>query len=197
LYGGTKPYSFYNFAIRPCIADLDGNICESNSIIKSFLNQVFLDVRTVDFSVSHFDSDPAHPFVKGDRFSVSQTIFRRIWMSFNHIEYNSDVGFVFSETQKTFFHAFDSFSSEVDLRDQKTNVTPYTFLWLTLVNSPRKVVYFRNYMKAQNLLANIGGIAKSILLIGSFLNNIISRKLYFEDLINSLFLTNFQTFKAI
>jgi hypothetical protein len=49
LYGGTKPYSFYNFAIRPCIADLDGNICESNSIIKSFLNQVFLDVRTVDF----------------------------------------------------------------------------------------------------------------------------------------------------
>jgi hypothetical protein len=116
-------------------------------------------------------------------------------MSFKNIEYNSDVGYVFSDIQPNFFHAFDSFSSEVDLRDQKTNVTPYTFLWLTLVNSPRKVVYFRNYMKVQNLLANIGGIVKGIILIGSLFNNIISSKLFYQDLINILFSTAYYNYE--
>jgi hypothetical protein len=78
LYGGANPYSFYNFAIRPCVNELDNNVCDNSTVIKSFLNQVFLDVRTVDFSVSHFETNPAQPVAKGDRFSVSQTIFRRI-----------------------------------------------------------------------------------------------------------------------
>jgi hypothetical protein len=184
LYGDTEPYSFYNFAIRPCINELDGNVCENSTYIKNFLNQVFLDVRTVDFSVSNFDVNPAKPFARGDRFTVSQSIFRRIWVSFKTVEYNTDEGLIFSQFRVDRFHHIEQFNSEVDMRDQKTNVTPYTFLWITLINSSNKVVYYRTYMKAQTLLANVGGVIKGIMSFASVINFFISMKLYYSKLIN-------------
>ncbi len=174
LYGGTKPYSFFNFAFRPCINELDNNVCENSTYIKGFLNQVFLDIRSVDFSISNFDASPAMPVGKGDRFSVSQTIFRRIWMNFKNIQYTTDIGYLFTNTQTDNFHVLESYSSEMDLRDQKTNVTPFTFLWLTLVNSSHKINYFRSYMKLQNLIANIGGVIKGLILIATLINSFIS-----------------------
>lgn len=186
LYGDTEPYSFYNFAIRPCVDELDGDICYNSTYIKSFLNQVFLDVRTVDFSVANFNTIPYFPVARGDRFTVSQSIFRRIWMKYKSIDYNSDIGYVFSENIQNSFHQLGEFSSDVDMRDQKTNVTPYTFLWLTLINSNQKSFYYRSYLKAQTMFANVGGIIKLIFLIANVLNFTISKKLYYSLLINKI-----------
>jgi hypothetical protein len=185
LYGDTDPYSFYNFANRPCVPELDGDVCYNQAYIKGFLNQVFLDVRTVDFSISNFDSNPFYAVARGDRFTVSQSIFRRIWMKYKSVKYNTDLGYVFSENSENNFHQIDGYTSDVDMRDQKTNVTPYTFLWLTMVNSSQKSIYYRTYMKAQEFLANICGIIKTIMILASFLNYTISKKLYYSLLINT------------
>ena len=146
LYGDSDPYSFYNFAIRPCVSELDGEgVCYSSTYIKGFLNQVFLDIRTIDFSVANYKSTPFNAVARGDRFTISQSIFRRLWMKYRSVKYNSDVGPIFSDIEENFFHQIDSFTSDVDMRDQKTNVTPYTFLWITLVNSNQRLIFNRKF----------------------------------------------------
>ncbi len=58
VYGDTEPYSFYNFSIRPCVTVLDWDVCCNSTYIKGFLNKVFLDIRTVEFSVANLNKIP-------------------------------------------------------------------------------------------------------------------------------------------
>ncbi len=110
VYGDTEPYSFYNFAIRPCVTKVDGDVCYNSTYIKSFLNKVFLDIRTVEFSVANFNKIPYFPVARGDRFTGSQSIFRRIWMKYKSINYVSDIGYVFVENLNYIFHQLGEFS---------------------------------------------------------------------------------------
>ena len=128
---------------------------------------------TVDYNL---DSNGAHNkpyslFVRSDRHSVSNTVYKRIWMYMESIDYYKDVGLVFESQELYRFFKMNSFRYDMDARDIFNEVTiPGTFANLSVLNYSNKRTYFQKYMKAQEFFANMGGITKIIGVIAMILN---------------------------
>lgn len=96
LYGNIKPYSFYHFHIYKCIKENENNECEDESKIDELLSDTYLDMRTVDYSINSQNSENVKiATVRTDRHMVSDSVYKRIWMYINWVEYVTDRGFFF------------------------------------------------------------------------------------------------------
>lgn len=187
IYGDTNPFSYLHFYLRPCIKSIDNIECESDATIKNYLSAAYLDFRTINYAMNSHSKKPYNNIVHSERLLFSNTIFRRIWMYYKTIYYNTDFGIVFESIQKDKFFQIDSFKNDIDVRvvSGSGNV-PFSFLRMTLSNLNVSSIYNRSYIKAMDFLANIGGIIKGLTTIGFILNYIISEKLFNLHLINHL-----------
>lgn len=187
VYGDTNPFSYLHFYLRPCIKNIDNIECESDSSIKSYMSAAYLDFRTINYAMNSYLITPYQNIVHSERFLFSNTIFRRIWMYYKKIYYNSDFGYIFEEITKTNFFQIDSYKNDIDIRVVSASGTvPFSFLRMTLSNLNSSSEYSRTYTKAQNFLANVGGIIRGLTLIGFIINYSISEKLFNLHLINHL-----------
>ena len=82
------------------------------------------------------------------------------------------------------FQVSDS-KENVDLRPEGT--VPGSFALISVLMNKYENFYNRKYYKCQNFLADLGGIIKGLLLIGTFLNFLISEEFYFIDLVEILY----------
>jgi len=152
----------------------------------NYLTNVYLDVLSIDNSIDSFENQPNVLYLRSDRHAFSSTVFKRIWMYYHTFAYNTDNGLVLTENNLTSFNqADDNFRYDIDLRNLNSSVVPGTFTGLTVSNSPLKYNYFRSYLKAQNVFANMGGAIKAIMIVSFIANYIISTKLYNVKIINA------------
>lgn len=188
LYGDASPFSYLHFYLRPCRNETDDVVCENSDILKTYLGGAYFDFRTINFAMDSYSINPYKPLVHGERFLISNSIFRRIWMYYKTVYYKSDFGYIFESVDTSKFYQIDSFTNDVDLRNVNsgTGTVPYSFLWMTMLNLKKSTTFTRTYMKAQNFLANVGGIIRGITLIAYILNYIVSLKLLNIYLINHL-----------
>lgn len=185
LYGNIKPYGFYHFHIYKCIKENENNECEDESKIDELLSDTYLDMRTVDYSINSQNSEKVKTAtIRTDRHMVSDSVYKRIWMYIDWVDYVTDKGFFFSDEETENFHQVNSIRYDVDLRDIGISVVPGTFLTVSILTTGQTLIYNRHFLKFQEYLASIGGITKFISTVGFLLNYYVSQNSYYIKLIN-------------
>lgn len=182
-YGNIYPFGYYHFYVTMCIDSPD---CLDFKEIKKITENVYLDFRTVDYTIDNMKEEAKVEIVRTDRHMISSTVYKRIWLYLNSIKYTTDTGLFFNTQSTEYFSQFDSMRYDIDLRDILGGTIPGTFVTLTVLNTGNTMIYDRKYLKLQEYLASIGGIAKFIQIAAFILNYTFSQNTYFVKLINDL-----------
>lgn len=182
-YGAVTPFGYYHFYVSLCN---DRSDCLPLPELTSITEHIYLDFRTVGYSINPKKHDPKIAKVHSDRHMLSSTVYKRIWVYFDQITYVTDSGFFFpSESTETFFR-FSSMRYDIDLRDKTLETIPGTFLTMSLLNTGDIRIFNRHYFKIQDYLATIGGIIKFVNVVAMMLNYYFSKNSYNLKLINEV-----------
>lgn len=190
IYGGEQVFQYYHFYITMCINSTENSNCYDDATITKYLKATYLDVLTVDYNLYSNDKGekPYTLFIRSDRHSLSNTVYKRVWMYMESIDYYKDMGLVFESRKLYSFFKVNSFRYDMDMRDIFNGVTvPGTFANLSILNYSNRKTYYQKYMKAQEFFANVGGITKIINVACLLLNYGFSEGAYKTELITYMF----------
>jgi hypothetical protein len=192
-YGNSATgFSFLNFDVDKCM-NLSRSIDPSNGIIRDSTNcftdekiqttffSSFISIAHVDIYIDHNNiTTPTQVYARIDLLPVSTSIYKRYFrfMKVNH--YDSDSGFIFESIESETNFQVDFDTNAVDLRKDAFG----KFSQISFVMNDKEEKFVRSFIKFQNALANIGGVVKVILLIGTIMSNYISDKLFYIFLSN-------------
>lgn len=191
-YGSPTFNQALNLRIRSC-ADEIGDICSNSSYVSSTLKDALLDIRVLDVMIDNSNVDVQNNYIYGERIGISNSVYRRILISFREIQYESDFGFVFESKTVLSFNQYETYRTETDLRSYNSNrsdISNYkVFAWANIIASKTKSIHQRSYLKAQSALANVGGIIQVLITLTTVIGYPISKSLYELELINSISLS--------
>ena len=180
LYGNVYPFSYYSFTVRKCLNSTENNnICYSNDEILDIMQQPYLDVIFIDYSINSLNKHEVKELiVRKERYEISSTIYKRIWLYFDYIKYITDYGYIFPNEQIEYFHSYDSV--RIDM-----NYYPFSnaLVTLTVLNNGKNSIYNKQYTKAQDYLAIIGGLIKMITVFCTILNYYNSKNSFYLKII--------------
>ena len=191
IYGGTHLFQYYHFYITMCInSTLNNNHCVDNKTMNKLLKATYLDVLTIDYNLDITNSrdKPFKPYVRSDRHSISNTVYKRVWMYMENIDYIKDIGLLFEKDTMYSFYQVNSFKYDMDLRDIYNGVTiPGTFANLSILNFNIKHTYIATYMKVQEFIAYIWSLSNVIKIFAIIVNYCFSESSYKQKIIGYVF----------
>jgi hypothetical protein len=191
IYGGTQLFQYYHFYITMCInSTLNNNHCVDNKTMNKLLKATYLDVLTIDYNLDITNSrdKPFKPYVRSDRHSISNTVYKRVWMYMENIDYIKDIGLLFEKDTMYSFYQVNSFKYDMDLRDIYNGVTiPGTFANLSILNFNIKQSYIATYMKVQEFIAYIWSLSNVIKIFAIIVNYCFSESSYKQKIIGYVF----------
>ena len=191
-YAAPEPNSYFEYYLRPCQNETDkipGSLhppCKTAAEINPILDAGYIDIRTISYSVETVAKVPYKIEVENERFSASSSVAKKIWMRYKPVTFISDIGLVFEEKENYNFFTINDYPTEVDLRDTSKGTIPGTYLKVHIINYKDEIVFHRYYSKAQQLVADLGGILKSIQLIGYLLTFYFNLDMFELYLFNNL-----------
>jgi hypothetical protein len=180
LYGvpaESDHQSFINIYLNKCVNDttINKTDCYPEDIINSKLEPTRFQTIFIDYQANHGDfSKPIKPLLKNDGVQVAYDLNKRYTYGIRKIQYDSDIGMIFTDTQTTIKYQVEDRVSDV----VKSN-SP-CFISVGIMISRYINLYNRNYYKMQNLLADVGGIIKSTILIVTAINSFLTDRLYYN-----------------
>jgi len=190
IYGDNKPFLYYVFYFSKCINNTnENNNCLPDLEIEKKLSDIYLDIKYISYLNPKY-SNKGEIIIKNDRFIVSSSIYKRIWLFFNYVKYKIDNGIFFPSYIKSEYHQYDNSRIDIDLRNKSLNDIPETFLAVTILTSGNIYNYKKSYLKIQDYLATIGGIVKAITYIFYLLNYFNSVNSYYTQLIKDFIIEN-------
>lgn len=185
MYGDIHPFGYYHFYIYLCINESDDDTCIEQKESEALLSNTYLEIRTVDYSIENEHlNHVSKPLVRTDRHMLSMTVYKRIWLFINEINYISDNGILFESKETEHFHQVDSYRYDVDLRNITKGTIPGTFATLSILSTGNIIYYTRRYSKIQDYLATVGGIVHIISTFTYVVNFYISKNYYYLRLID-------------
>lgn len=190
VYGDLTKISRYmdiNF-VRCINGTKEGVICRPEYEIQEVLKEIFFLPYYVNYYMdSNNINDPFQMYIKSDAFPANYGIFKRFFYYYNKVNYITDYGLLFEDKKTQIQYLKNSFFQNVNL-SPGNGFPEGTIATFTLSNGNSEKIYERSYSKLQNLLANLGGIIKGVIVISKTLSYLITRKQYSLFLINDLLL---------
>ena len=183
IYGNVLPFSYYYFYFQLCDYNNDKN-CFSLSEIENLLSDTYLDMRTINYEIDTESKEVKKPILKSDRFMISLTIHKRIWIYFTSVKYITDTGFFFNIYKEENFFQYDSIRYDIDLRETEIDGIERTFLGITILSNGYTMILTRKFTKIQDYIATISGIIKAVIMLVFSLNFFYSQNNYYFKLIN-------------
>lgn len=189
-YGSSEFHQFINFRIRGCYEENEGiGKCLSPEQVDKITSDMYIDIRILNTNIIHDSINPKQNELLGQRIQISNTIFKRIFLKINTVDYTTDFGYLFESQETLHINQYNDYTTDSVFKfyNDPSNKSYYkVFTMLNIMNNQTKIFYKRSYMKAQTLLANIGGIFKGIAVIAQMLNYLISKRLFDEELCNEV-----------
>lgn len=182
-YGDIYPYSYYHFTIKMCMKKPE---CLPIEEVKRKTEGVYLDFRTVDNTVDNYHKQPNITVIKSERYTVSSTVYKRLWVYFDNIKYTTDEGILFPMESIRYFSQYESIRFDTDNRNISTGLNAGIFASVSFLTTGERLIYNRRYLKIQDYLASIGGLTKFIEICAGILNYFYSQNTYYLKLIKSL-----------
>ena len=193
-YGSFTPFSYYNFYFVKCNVSLDSN-CYKSEEIESILSNVYMDMRTINYEINSELKDVREANIISERFMISLSVFKRIWMIYDNVKYITDKGYFLTNKKEINFFQFQSLRYDTDLRNNIENTIPGSFLYFTISFSGHTSTFIRTFNKIQDYTATLSGIIKIISLIAQFCNYFYSQNQYYFRLINGFMIPEHQISK--
>jgi hypothetical protein len=109
--------------------------------IQLILSNVYLDMKTIDYAIKSYKKDIKELTIKSERFMLSLSVYKRIWMYLNNIQYI---------TKWLNFFQHDSIRYDVYLRDIEKMTIKGTFLSFTILSTGHIQRYHRKFVKIQD-----------------------------------------------
>ena len=184
IYGNLYPFSYYNFYFIRCNISEDSN-CYTPTEIENTLSNVYMDMRTINYEINSNLIDVREITIRSERFMISLSVFKRIWMFLNNIKYITDNGFFLKKKYEINFFQYNSMRYDTDLRDTLRETTvPGTFLSFTVASTGHNLLFIRTFSKVQDYMATLSGIIRIVTIIAQFVNYFYSQNQYYFRLIN-------------
>ncbi len=180
-------YGFLSLYLNRCVNTTESSNCHSNEEIDRYLGDARLHLGINNNVIdSNRKGDALTHELKKYALAVTTSIHKRIQIFLKKLVYTTDVGWVFEEfivenghqalkpyETYTLMSAVESLNSLVPV--------PGNFAEVMIANNGDKDMYNRSYFKLQELLANIGGVVKGVLIAALVIEN------YFAKTMNSLY----------
>ena len=191
IYGNNIPFVYYNIYFSKCINNTKFNSCKNDKYIYEILSDAYLDLRYIDYSINNLNQkNVAEIKIRNERFILSISVYKRIWLYIKKITYLTDNGLFYHKYTNETFHQYDSIRIDSDLRDLSLSDINGTFTSITISNSGTVDIYKRNYLKFQDYLATVGGIAKALSIFCYSLNYFNAKNSYYKKIIKDFIIEN-------
>lgn len=180
LYGGSSLYTFSFYKFHQCDTVTPNPECYSQSKIDQIFRGTFFEYVYLSYLSTSFQNDPRIPTLQKERNSVSNLNRQRFWHGLHHVEYNSDFGILFESKETVKFFNVEFYKqtfAPLDLPFLYSGKT--SFIQLSFENHKTITIYERNFTKAQQLLANIGGMINGIMVIAEIIYYTFGNKMMF------------------
>ena len=139
------------------------NKCKSEDEINEILNEGFIGMFFPDYSFEPVNfNNPYKTYVRNLYEGISMKFFENIVLYFKLVEIITDSGYFFDDKQSIYFASYDYSQNDLDLNDL------INFLSITIRVSSKREVHERNYIKVQEIVSNVGGMLKIVLLFGEY-----------------------------
>jgi hypothetical protein len=189
MYGDiSNGFEFASIFINKCSnsSNITGKTdCFSSDIIEKRLSKSLLNILRISYDINHDENDPFDSHLISDVFDLSTTIFQKIYYPLKRTIYNTEEGLVFTQTVSVNFTQVEQTRIYSDFR--KSGIDPETFSTIIFTTSEGTDIYYRSYLKIQDVVANIGGMINGILTIGSILVHIITKNMTLFNLTKILY----------
>ena len=187
LYGNRYPFSYYSFTVRHCKNTTENNnSCYSYEQMKEKMMPPYLEVIFIDHTINSMKKENVKEiFIRKERYEISTVLYKRIWLYLDNVKYIIDNGYIFSHQIIEYFHTYETIRNDFNIFEGAG-----VFVTLTVLNSIKSSIYNKQYTKAQDYLAIIGGLVKVITLFGTLLNYYNSQNSYYLKIIKDFIIIN-------
>jgi hypothetical protein len=178
---GDDEYAYLFLTVDKCANNtVPGVVCQSDSVIETILGEGFFTVDYIDtiYDPKNF-SDPRSSIRRHYFDTVSKKFFNEYFFYYNTLNFETDKGFLIEDTVTETHMTYDSMSQQLS---SKNLVGPYYGMSFRLNNVKNTI--FRKYIKIQDVVANVGGLIKGILMIMQFFMMFLSEHDYHSRVIN-------------
>jgi hypothetical protein len=158
--------------------------CKPIEEIKNVFSEVYNQIYFVDKFINL--SNYTNPYSMYTYTFATQMVYGSTKSNFfriKNIEIETDYGYVLEEIKKTYSFQLDSIRNDMSINEDM-------IMMLTLESPKLSDRYYRRYVKVQDLVANVGGLIKSIFLIGSFICEYYSNSFLYFYISNKLITIN-------
>lgn len=189
-YGDSQYQNFLNIRIRGCYTSNGDGPCQDPAVVNKYTSALFLDVKSLNTIIDHKAINPVQYELVGDRIPLYNSMTKRLYYYYKNVNYITDWGFIFEETSSIHLNQFPLYIADTGLAaytDPKDKNYYGTFAIIYVTNSKSMDFYTRTYMKAQQLLANIGGIINGLMISCKILTFLIVNRLtdlYLANIMN-------------
>ena len=173
---------------RPCsnstrIKANNTKLCAPQSEINNVLKGMTM---SIDWKDSYIDNNnipnPGNSLLRGMTLKLSLMLSKTIFMRFAKVIYETDIGYVFEDKILQEYYTIDNIEKDFGIIEENN-----VYVRIILSNSNYEYIYKRKFLKLQNLLADLGGMIKGILIIAVLINEYFLRHLFLYHLIESIF----------
>ena len=181
-FWGNNNFQMIQIRLFSCKNETFNNSCKSEDEINTFLFNPTLQLYLIDININ--TNNYKNPFQKHLRdkfFYISNKYFFSITEYIHHVNMKTDKGVIFKLFNEKKNFTIDSIV-ERTVYNRNDTILSFNIQLINIIEN-----YYRNYLKIQDLAAQIGGIYSILLLLCYFIINSISENIYFEYLINNFF----------
>jgi hypothetical protein len=188
VYGSIQPYNFLDFWISTCVNDTSVNRtnCRSREESKARLVNTYISYQSLQYYIDHSNiNNPGQLILNSQILPVSSTIYKRDFFYVRNVNYYSDFDYIFSNSKLQTYSLTSEFRETADLRPEGT--VPGSFALISILMDSSFDQYNRSFTKFQQVLANVGGLFKGLIILTYFVNYIFFEELYYQTIISSIF----------
>lgn len=173
--------SFHMFPCRN--TTLNNNHCLPKEEINNQLGYFYFSLYFINSFINGEEKVPVVEFVDSYSWLTSNNIFKLFNIKFRENQYKSDFGYVFREIKTDVFFTLEPLFIEVSIGHRNQEFSTIRF-----GNSAFASVYNRKFGKLQDLVAQIGGAFKFIMIIGYLISTYITDKLFYSEIAEHSFI---------
>lgn len=182
-YGdGVNGYVVLKASVFKCVNSTSNNFsCASPAEINKQLGFVYFGVELLANQINNNDNNNPVQFYRTVSLqTLSSQLYKNYRTFFDNVEYTTDFGYVFED-----LNVKTGFTQSVTIPDVSLSppaTSPNSLGDVSIALSGKLNTYNKSFIKLQNVMANIGGMAKLVFFVAGFIVEFISEKLYIKEM---------------
>ena len=155
--------------------------CLPKDEIDSILGRTNIAIYTINYGIDLKNKEePFKRNIMGNFLSADSRFTKLLDFSIKNVNVNSDIGYVFNNTIPKKYEVVDSTTESISSELEQV------IFRMQVQMSSKEETYDRNYKKVFSVIAELGGYIKAMVIL-AFLYKPFLRRLYFIDIINTLY----------